>query len=163
MMLRQKDRRRVGSILLESALVYPVLFVLVLAIIMLGLGVFRYQQVAHAAREGSRWASVHGEKYATERNTTAATPEEVYTNAILPYLGGARLARTDYDVKWYTDPVTGIPDKRPTRPVQYTDSAGAKQVGSVTNTVTVTVTYRWNTILFGTIPVSSTSVTPISY
>lgn len=161
MMLRQKDRR-VGSILLESAVVYPVLFVIVLAIIMLGLGVFRYQQVAHAAREGGRWAAVHGEKYAKERTTTAATPEEVYTNAIRPHLAGAASAGTVYNVTWYTD-AAGNPDKRPTRSVTYTDAAGAKQVGSVTNTVTVTVTYNWNTILFGTIPVSSTSVTPISY
>jgi hypothetical protein len=29
--------------------------------------------------------------------------------------------------------------------------------------VSVTVTYNWNTILFGTIPVSSTSVSPIFY
>jgi Flp pilus assembly protein TadG len=162
MMLRQKDRRRVGSILLESALVYPVLFVIVLAIIMLGLGVFRYQQVAHAAREGARWASVHGEKYAKERATTAATPEDVYTNAVRPHLAGAQPAATSYTVTWYTNAL-GVPDKRPTRGVEYTDSAGAKQIGAVTNTVTVTVTYSWNTILFGTIPVSSTSVTPISY
>ena len=64
--------------------------------------------------------------------------------------------------RWYKD-AAGNYDKRPTRSVQYTDAAGAKQVGSVTNTVSVTVTYSWNTILFGTIPVSSTSVTPISY
>lgn len=161
MMLRQKDRR-VGSILIESALVYPVLFVIVLAIIMLGLGVFRYQQVAHAAREGARWAAVHGEKYAGERKTTAATPVEVYTNAIRPHLAGAASAGTTYSVTWYTD-AAGNPDKRPTRNLEYTDAAGAKQIGSVTNTVSVTVTYNWNTILFGTIPVSSTSVTPISY
>jgi Flp pilus assembly protein TadG len=162
MMLRRKNRRRVGSILLESAVVYPVLFVLVLAIIMLGLGVFRYQQVAHAAREGARWASVHGASYASERGTTAATADDIYNNAIRPHLAGAPPAGTTYTVTWYTD-AAGTPDKRPTRTVQYTDAAGAPQVGSVTNTVTVTVTYNWDTILFGTVPVSSTSVTPISY
>ena len=161
MMLRQNDRR-VGSILLESALVYPFLFVLVLAIIMLGLGVFRYQQVAHAAREGARWASVHGEKYSKERSTTAATRDDIYTNAVRPHLAGAQPAWTTCVVDWYKD-AAGNYDKRPTRSVTYTDSTGAKQVGSVTNTVSVTVTYNWNTILFGTIPVSSTSVTPISY
>lgn len=161
MMLRRTDRR-VGSILLESALVYPVLFVLVLAIIMFGFGVFRYQQVAHAAREGARWASVRGTEYAKERNLPAATPDAVYTNAILPHLAGAVPAGTTYSVTWAAD-AAGNPDKRPTRPLQYTASAGVKQIGSVTVTVTVTVTYNWNTILFGTVPVSSTSVTPISY
>ena len=161
MMLRQKDRR-VGSILLESAVVYPVLFVIVLAIIMLGFGVFRYQQVAHAAREGARWAAVHATEYAKERTTTAATRDDIYANAVLPHLAGAQPAGITCVVDWYKD-AAGNYDKRPTRSVEYTDAAGNKQVGSVTNTVSVTVTYNWNTILFGTIPVSSTSVTPISY
>ena len=36
-------------------------------------------------------------------------------------------------------------------------------VVSRANTVTVTVTYTWNTGLFGTIPVSSSSTMPMSY
>jgi Flp pilus assembly protein TadG len=162
MMLQRKVRRRAGTILVESALVYPVLFVLILAIIMFGLGVFRYQQVAHAAREGARWASVHGAQYAKERSVAAATPEQVYAGAVLPHMAGAQPAALTYAVTWPLDR-NGNPDKRPTRSYTYTDAGGTQRTGAVTNTVTVTVTYQWNTVLFGTIPVSSTSVTPISY
>jgi len=39
--LRRTTARR-GTVLAESAMIYPVLFLLVLAIILLGLSVFRY-------------------------------------------------------------------------------------------------------------------------
>lgn len=161
MMLRRRERRA-GAILVESALVYPVLFVVVFGIIMLGLGVFRYQQVTHAAREGGRWASVHGAQYAKERAVAAATPDDVYQNAIRPQMGGADPAGLGYSVTWYAD-AAGNPDKRPSRSYTYTDSANTLRTGTVTNYVTVTVTYNWNTVLFGVVPVSATSVTPISY
>jgi Flp pilus assembly protein TadG len=144
-------------------MVYPVLFVVVLGIIMLGMATFRYQQVAHAAREGSRWAAVHGTVYAKERTTTPATPEEVYTNAILPQLHGAAPGGISYSVTW-AKKVDGVTDdKRPTRTITVTNAAGAQVAAASTNYVSVTVTYNWNTILFGTIPVSSTSVSPIFY
>jgi Flp pilus assembly protein TadG len=165
MMLRRKDTRRAGSTLIESALVYPVLFVVVLGIIMLGMATFRYQQVAHAAREGSRWAAVHGTVYAKERTTTPATPQQVYDNAILPQLHGAQPGGIRYEVHWRTQPAMadGSPDKRPTRTITVTNAAGAQVAAASCNYVTVTVIYDWNTILFGTIPVTSTSVSPIFY
>ena len=54
-----KNRRR-GTTTVEFAITCPIVFFLVFATIIGGLGVFRYQQVAAAAREGARWASVHG-------------------------------------------------------------------------------------------------------
>ena len=162
MMLRRK-KARPGTVLAEAAFIYPVLFLLVLAIILLGLSVFRYQQVAHVSREASRWASVHGEQYAKENNTTAATPQDVYTNVIVPHAAGMQAECITYSVTWNTD-ANGNPIKTPTRIVQVVDPAtGLTKVVSVSNTVTVTVTYTWNTGLFGTIPVASTSVNTISY
>ena len=114
MKLSRRPRR--GAILIESALVYPVLFLVVLGIIMLGLTVFRYQQVAHAAREGSRWAAVHGAQYAKENSTTAATPQDIYDNAIKPHVASAQTGTLSYSVDWVAD-ASGNPDKRPTRPV----------------------------------------------
>ena len=164
MMLKRKKRKaRAGTILAEAALVYPVLFLLVLAIILLGLGVFRYQQVAHAAREASRWASVHGAQYAKENSAAAATPQDVYTNAIAPHAAGMQAEGLAYTVTWNLD-ASGNPDKGPTRLVQTVDPAtGLTRQVVVSNTVAVTVTYTWNTGLFGTLPVSSTSVNTISY
>ena len=190
MMLRRK-KARVGTVLAEAAFVYPVLFLLVLAIILLGISVFRYQQVAHISREASRWASVHGAEYGkdplnTDTEKRAATPQDVYDNAIAPFASGMQtagmtftttqdtVAKTitytgtnpggiTYSITWNTD-AAGNPDKRPVRTVQVVDSGTAlsKDVAQ-SNTVTVTVTYSWNTGLFGTIPVSSTSVNTIYY
>jgi Flp pilus assembly protein TadG len=161
MLLRRT--RRSGTILVESAMIYPILFVVILAIIMLGISVFRYQQVAHISREASRWASVHGNKYAQENNTTAATPQDVCDNAILPFAVGMQTEALTYSVTWNTD-ANGNPDKNPTRIVQVTDPVtGLTQDIAQSNTVTVTVTYTWDTGLFGTIPVSCTSVNTIYY
>lgn len=193
MMLRRK-KARPGTVLAEAAFIYPVLFLLVLAIILLGLSVFRYQQVAHISREASRWASVHGEQYAkdplnSDPSKRAATPQDVYDKAITPFAAGMQTdgittysvtqntsvspptitytgtnqGGITYSITWNMD-AKGNPDKRPTRVVQVVDPAtGLAKDVAVSNTVTVTVTYTWNTGLFGTLPVSSTSVNTISY
>jgi Flp pilus assembly protein TadG len=153
MMLRRQKRR--GSILVESAMIYPVLFLIVLGIILLGIGVFRYQQVAHIAREASRWASVHGAKYAQETGNPAATPTDVYNNVIIPQAAGMGLDNLGYSVTW---------DTSNTQTHTITVGSGSSStVATVTNNVIVTVTYTWNTGLFGSIPVSSTSITPMNY
>jgi len=153
MMLRR--RRRQGTILLEAAMVYPVLFMILLTIIVLGVGVFRYQQVAHAAREGARYAAVHGAKYASETNSPAATAQDVFDNAIKPQMGGTRGQNITYTVTWNT---SNTPTTTKTVTV-----GGVSKVVEKANTVSVTVTYAWNTHLFGTIPVSSTSVMVMCY
>ena len=156
-MLLKQRKRRTGATLVETAVIYPVLFVVVFSIIILGIGVARYQQVAHAAREGARWAAVHGDRYSQELGVPAATADDIYRNAILPQAGGMSPPSLSYSVNWdinnkqtysylTTDPVTGLPILK-TRAC----------------TVSVTVTYRWNSGLFGVIPVSSTFVMPMSY
>jgi Flp pilus assembly protein TadG len=155
MMMRRQ--RRTGAALVETAVVYPVLFLIVLGIIMLGIGVFRYQQVAHAAREGARWAAVHGYKYSQETKNPAATPDDVYENAIKPQLSGAKESLTTYSVTWDQS-------NKQSYSYVYTDPAnGQTRVRERSNTVSVTVRYSWNTIFFGVIPVSSTTVMTMSY
>jgi Flp pilus assembly protein TadG len=158
-----KRKVRTGAVTVESACVYPVLFLLLLGIMLLGISVFRYQQVAHIAREAARWASVHGGQYAKENATPAATAQAVYENAIAPQAAGMKLTDLSYSVTWGTD-ATGNPLTSPTSTVLVTDPvSGQSGYVAVSNTVTVTVTYSWNTGLFGVIPVSSTSVNTISY
>jgi hypothetical protein len=66
-----------------------------------GLGVFRYLQVAAAAREGARYASVHGGQWASEQNSgTLTTPTDVYNNAILPHAVGLDTSQLTYSVTW---------------------------------------------------------------
>src|SRR5215831_16237370 len=79
-----RDRRkRQGATLVESALVLGITLLLVVGLIVLGLGVFRYQQTAAVAREAARWASVHGGLYARETGQPAAT-QELVKNQVIP-------------------------------------------------------------------------------
>lgn len=157
MKLRRSRRR--GATLVESAFVYPVMFLILFGIIVLGIAVFRYQQVAHAAREGARYASVHGSKYATDvsvqTNTTvaAATASDVYTNAIQPELLGFDSNDVSYTVTWNT---SNAQTHLYTTPVSTTYPQG--NVVDISNTVTVTVTYTWRPLAyFGGFTLSSSS------
>jgi len=153
MLLRRQTRR--GSTLVESALIYPVLFLVVAAIVLLGTAVFRYQQVCHAAREGARYASVHGARYQADTGYTAATEDTIYTSAVSPIVPWVQ--RSGVTVTWNTS-------NAQTRTITVTDSTTnlQKAVG-VSNTVTVTVSYTWDTGWFGSIPLSSTSTAVMSF
>jgi Flp pilus assembly protein TadG len=149
MMLRRQQQRK-GAILLESAVAYPILLVLMIAIIVLGLAVFRYQQVAHMAREGSRFAAVKGALYGKETGLPPVTQTDVY-NHIVPHGAGMDPNGITCAVSWTTSNA------------QTTSQTVNGVIVTTANTVTVTVTYMWNAPLFGPIPVSSTSVMPMSY
>jgi Flp pilus assembly protein TadG len=153
MMLRR--RRRTGTTLVESAFIYPVLFLIVAAIVLLGTAVFRYQQVAHAAREAARYASVHGARYAADTKNPAATEASIYTNVVSPMVPWVQ--RSGLTVAWNTS-------NAQTQAIVVTDPVtGLKKPVAVSNTVSATVTYIWDTGWFGTIPLSSTSVAVMSY
>jgi len=155
--MMMKRQRRTGAALVETALIYPILFLLILGIILMGITVFRYQQVAHAAREGARYACVHGDKYHEETGNAAATDATIYTNAIEPQIAGMHSDNVTYSVTWNQS-------NKQTYSYVYTDpSTGKTSVKARANTVTVTVSYSWNTGLFGVIPVSSTTVMNMSY
>ena len=124
---------------------------------MLGISVFRYQQVAHAAREGARWAAVHGAKYAEETGNTAATRDDIFTNAIQPQMAGMPTRPT-------TSLVTWDQNNKQTYTYLYTNpTTGETSVRARQNTVSVTVRYSWDTGFFGVIPVQSTTVMTMSY
>jgi Flp pilus assembly protein TadG len=146
--------RRSGAVLVEAAFIYPIVFLILLAILMLGLTVFRYQQVTHVACEASRYASVHGATYAEETGKPAATEADIINEIVVPQLG-IPASQVECTVVWNKN-------NKPTHTV--IDTSGSQHIAkSVANTVSVTVTYRWNTGWFGTIPVSSTSISTIQY
>ena len=55
----QRSDRVTGQTLVELTLIMPLFIMLLLGIVVLGVGVFYQQQVANAAREAARFASVH--------------------------------------------------------------------------------------------------------
>jgi Flp pilus assembly protein TadG len=146
-----RNRPRVGFAATESVLVLPVLSALIFGTVIGGYGIFRYQQIALLAREGARYASVHGGQYQQETGNPAATPQDVYNNAILPFATNLDLSQLSYSVTWDT---SNMP--------YHTTTDYEKPVA---NTVTVTVNYKWfpEAYFIGPITLSSTSTVPMSY
>jgi Flp pilus assembly protein TadG len=150
MRLRRTVRR--GAALVEFAIVAPVTLLLVIGLLVGGLGIFHMQQVAMLAREGSRWASVHGTDYATATGNAAATAADIYDHAIKPNAVGLDLSHLTHVVTWSTD-------NSPT----HTATVSGKSV-KITNTVTVTVNYNWIPEAYlGGLNLSSSSTSVMSY
>ncbi len=140
MILRKlRNQRRQGLTIVECAIIFPLLFLLVIGVMIGGLGVYRYQEVAALAREASRWASVRGAAYQFYTGNTAATDKDVYEKAIRPKLVALDPAKLTYKVTWNPDNRQG-------------------------STVTVQVDYLWLPEAFlGGTKLSSTSTTLMSY
>jgi Flp pilus assembly protein TadG len=137
-MIRRLQKRQ-GVTVLECAVVFPLLIILVVGLIIAGVGVFRYQEVAALAREGARWASVRGQSYQFFTGKDPATPEDVYNNVIKPRSVALDQTRLKYSVTW-------DPDNRQKA------------------TVTVRIDYQWiPEALLGGINLSSTARTIVSY
>src|SRR5437764_957737 len=82
--MRVRAPRRHAATLVEFAIVGPLVFLLLIGLLVGGLGMFRYQEIAYLAREASRWAAVHGSDYAQETGNSAAAAADVYDHAIAP-------------------------------------------------------------------------------
>jgi len=154
----------------EAAALIPVLLILTIGTCIVGMGIYYYQQVATLAREGSRYASVHGADYAAAQNGGVnMTASTIYTNSILPMATGLNTSNLTYQIKWGTA-VSGkwvwtewdsANDPAPTSPNPSSNPAGQP----LYNAVRVKVTYQWMPQIYvtGPINVSSTSVMPMSY
>ena len=138
-MRRRSQRRRNGITVLECAVIFPALFLLVVGLIVGAIGVFRYQEMAALAREGARWASVRGATYELKTGNKAATQQDVYEEVIVP-------KAVALDKSQLTCSVTWNPDNRE-------DSL-----------VTVRLDYQWMPEAFlGGIKLSSTATALVSY
>jgi Flp pilus assembly protein TadG len=144
-------QRRRGSLTTESVVVLPTLLFLIVATVVGGYGIFRYQQIAMLAREGARYASVHGGQYQQETGNSAATPQDIYNNAIAPFATSLDLSQLSYSVTWNANNMPYSVNNDYETPTN--------------NTVTVTVRYNWfpEAYVVGPIVLSSTSTMPMSY
>ena len=130
-MNKRRYNNRRGTAAVEFAVIGSAAFTILIGLLVGGLGVFRYQQVASLARNGSRWASVHGTQYASFTGKPAATASDVYNNAISPYAAGLNLGNLTYSVTW-----------NKSNSPSYAAVVSGNTV-SVANTVAVTVNYQW--------------------
>jgi Flp pilus assembly protein TadG len=162
MTYRRQAARRRGAVAVESAIVYPVLFLLLFGMIVGGLGVFRYQQVACQAREAARYACVHGASYQKETKQPSPTADQVRQQVVLPLAAGMDPSQLTVQLDW-VDEVNSVvtPWDQASRAPMGTASQGQP----VTNRVRATVTYQWFPELFlvGPINLRSVSELPMAY
>lgn len=145
---------RRGATAVEAALVLPVVFTFIFGMVVMGFLVYYYYQVASLAREGARYASVHGSQYAADTGNSAATATTIMSNAITPMAVGLDPNKLTCTVTWNTSnsPTSYNPNSAPPgEPLQ--------------NTVSVTVTYQWKPWLYitSTLNLSSTATMPMTY
>jgi Flp pilus assembly protein TadG len=157
MLRRLPNEKRPGAVLVEFALVLPVLLLLLLGTIIGALGVFRYQQVAAMAREGARYAVVHGGQYASENGKALTTQQDVY-NYLTPLAfgfdtSGNNAAGSNFTVTVTWDDASELPE------YVVTDFGSAMK-----NRVHVTVTYLWHPEMYwSTLTLQSTSEMLMQY
>jgi Flp pilus assembly protein TadG len=167
MRLRHAQPRR-GATAVETAVISSVLFLLLFALLVGGYGVFRYQEVAHLAREGARYAATHGGKYA-EAGWPASTGVAAVNSAdtLRPYIvnQAVNLDTSALTVAVaYAAPANANPINYP----YYLDTSGNQNPPgqkTIQNYVSVTISYEWTPELWltGPIVLKSTATTPISY
>jgi Flp pilus assembly protein TadG len=174
MLRRTIPRRRRGAVLVEAAFAYPVLLFFVCAVVVIGLGIYRFQQVASLARVGSRYACVHGSNYNTQTpGNPAAATDTTITNYIKARAVGLDPRKLTVNV--YLEDATGTDadwdssTKLPT----YTDGSGNTKKYTVKVVVSYTwipelvpsprAEYRQGPVPFGTLTFTSTSKVPMSY
>src|SRR5260370_23602966 len=133
--------KRRGAVLVESAIIYPLLFLLLFGLIVGGLTVFRYQQVAMLSREAARFAAVRGDDWSKETKQPSPTAAEIAQQVVVPMSAGMEPEQLTVQVQWVC-PATGqVIDWDSSRKSAVTLNA---QNNPVTNRVRVTVTYQWN-------------------
>jgi len=150
-MAPQRARHRGGTTTVELAITCPIAFFLIFATIVGGMGVFRYQQVAALAREGARWASVHGSEYALDTGQPAATALDVFNIVIQPATVSLDPSHLSYAVSWNSSNEPLSVDENYEQPYG--------------NTVTVQVNYVWfpEMYLVGPYTLTSTSTAQMLY
>ena len=143
-MIPKRDRPdRRGAAMLEAAVVYPVTMLLLIGTVVLGIAVFRYEQVQSLAREGARYASVHGPTYASEQNASYATNATVlsYIESLAVGMQSSDLSCT---VTWAPNPPTTSTPSIVTVQLSYSwvpEAYFKKQAVSLTASSSMPVTY----------------------
>jgi Flp pilus assembly protein TadG len=168
MFTSRNRRQRRGSTTVEFAIVAPVVFLVILAQIVGGMGVFRYLEVARLARDGARYASTHGGLYQQEGiadrtgQPAIANSEDLHAY-LVPKTVLLDAENLQIGVTW-TAPGSYSPRNMPTYVDMNPDLIPPGQT-VIGNNVIVTVSYQWIPEVFkiGPFTLKSTSEMPMSY
>jgi len=161
MIRRSRPARRRGAVAVESAVVYPVLLLILFGIIIGGMGVFRYQMTACLAREASRYASVRGADWQRDNFKASPTEAEIVRDVVTPMAVSMDPKRLTVRVECVNGVTGQVMSWDASRKAATTLNAKKEPVA---NRVRTTVTYRWTPELFlRSTDLRSTSETPMSY
>jgi hypothetical protein len=173
MLLGRRVRRR-GVHSVECAFVFPIVFVLLMALVVCAMGVFRYQQMAYLAREAARYAAVHAGRYQKENAAAIAqgtlpdvTGAYITTNVVQANAVNLDSSALTVAIKFNTS--AGSYDWDDTANNGKRMPSSSETVNGInyndTNTVSVTLTYQWvpEWFLNGPITITSTAVMPVCY
>jgi Flp pilus assembly protein TadG len=177
MQLNPRQPQRRGASTVELAVVCSATLFLIFAMIVGGSGVFRYQEVAHLAREGCRYAATHGGQYQQDikSGTISTTVSQVISSSdvqayLLPKTAALDPSKLTITASWSTGPGSSPPPSNITpinMPTYMNTNPNAIPPGQTTlqNYVTITVSYQWfpELYLVGPITLTSTATMPMSY
>lgn len=167
-------RTRHAAHVVECAFVYPVVLAFTIGVMVMGLGVFRYQEVAYLAREAARYASVHAGQYQQENAAAIAagsmpnvTDDYITTNVVKANATMLDLDSLNVTINFNSS--SGSYDWDDTAnnnnrwPYSETTQGGLDY--NATNTVSVTVSYTWvpEAYFVGPYTLTSTSVMAVCY
>ena len=163
MLMRPRITRRTGALAVEAAFVHPLMLFIMLAMIVGGTGVFRYQQVACQAREAARWAAVHGSDWEKNTDQPSPTQDDIRKQAVAPLTAGMDPTSLSVKVEWLNQ-ATGAAtdwDKAARKDPQSLTKTG----DYLTNSVRVTVTYQFSPKIFflGSMQLQSTCEHPMTF
>jgi len=168
MVATNRNRWRRGAAVVEFAIIAPLLLFIIFAEVVGGLGISRYQEVAHLARDCARYASTHGGDYYFEGTAQkSGVPSVVSSSELRTFLTNRvallKLDQIEIDINW-TSPTTLSPRNMPTYVSMDPNQNPPAQV-TLQNYVIVTVKYKWFPETFFTNPITltSTSIMPMSY
>lgn len=150
--MRRRSPARRGVAAVEAAIVYPLVFFLLLGMVVGSMGVFRYQEMATLAREAARYAAVHGTEYGKANSNNTPTPQDIFNAAVVPKAVGLDLSALSYEITYNAS-------NAPKQSVVENGEVKAKQ-----NIVRVKLTYLWVPEAFlGGITLTSTAEMPMAY
>ena len=170
-MIRSQRARRRAASLVEVALISPAVFLLTVGMVVGAAAIYRYQEVAHLAREGARYAATHGGRYQEDGlPATTGVPAITDDGSLTSYLTQETIAldpnHLTVHVTWETMDSSGTRAAAPGNYPSYVDTT-TPVPGQVVkqNYVVVTVSYRWfpEGYFIGPITLTSTAEMPMSY
>jgi Flp pilus assembly protein TadG len=168
MVTSSRARRCRGSAIVEFAFIAPVVLIVVFAQIAGGIGISRYQEVAHLARDCARYASTHGGDYQLDGiDRKTGVPAVTGVSDLRNYLANKStlLDKSKLEISLAWTAPGGISPANIPLYVDTDPTLVPPGQSVIRNNVIVTLTYQWFPEAFfgGPIELTSTSKMPMSY